>query len=118
VLRGSGNTFWHPPILPQTGSDDEGPHGSSNHNDNVANESGVNAGNGGRTTGGGNNDYEDSTTDYFYPLPMLQDEDSLFIPIVHSPMASPKEVCQNSGHGNDGNMHTAMYVDSPNRDYQ
>ena len=126
VLRGSGNTFWHPPMLPQTGSDNEGqlfhPHGSSsnsnsssssnnssnsnNNNNKAANESG---GNGGRTTGGGRN--EDSTMDYLHPLPMLQDEDNLFSTFVHPPMTLPEEVGP-SGDGNDGNMHTSMYVDS------
>ena len=131
VLRGSGNTFWHPPMLPQTGSDNEGhlfhPHSSSsssgsgnnnsngngNGNGNAANESGVNGGNGSRTTGGGrNNNNEDSTMDYLHPLPMLQDEDNLFSTFVHPPMALPEEVGQSSGDGNDGNMHTSMYVDS------
>ena len=130
VLRGSGNTFWHPPMLPQTGSDNEGhlfhPNGSStststssssssnsNSNSNAANESGANGGNGGRTTGGGrNNNNEDSTMDYLHPLPMLQDEDSLFSTFVHPPMALPEDVGQSGGDGNDGNMQTSMYVDS------
>jgi GATA-binding protein len=125
VLRGSGNTFWHPPMLPQTGSDNEGqlfhPHGSSSssgngnngsnsnsnsNNNNAANESGVNGGNGSRTTGGGRN--EDSTMDYLHPLPMLQDEDNLFSTFVHPPMVLPDEV----GQSGDGNIHTSMYVDS------
>ena len=126
VLRGSGNTFWHPPMLPQTGSDNEGhlfhPHSSSNSNsnsnnsnnsnNNAASESGVNGSNGGRATGGGrNSNNEDSTMDYLHPLPMLQDEDNLFSTFVHPPMVLPDEVGRN-GEGNDGNMHTSMYVDS------
>ena len=139
VLRGSGNTFWHPPMLPQTGSDNEGQlfhHGSSsssssnsnsnsnsnssssnsnsnstNNNSNAAaTESGANAGNGSRTTGGGGRN-EDSTMDYLHPLPMLQDEDNLFSSFVHPPMVLPDEV-GSGGDGNDGNMHTSMYVDS------
>ena len=108
VLRGSGNTFWHPPMLPQSGSDNEShlfhPHGNSNKN-----ESGTN---GGRSTGGNNNN-EDSAMDYLRPAQMLQDEDSLFSTYVHPPMALPSmDAGQSAGDANDGNMHTSMYVDS------
>jgi hypothetical protein len=84
-------------------------HTNNNKNNNAGNESGVNGGNGGRTTGGGRN--EDSTMDYLHPLPMLQDEDNLFSTFVHPPMVLPDEVSQ-GGDGNDGNIHTSMYVDS------
>ena len=131
VLRGSGNTFWHPPMLPQTGSDNEGhlfhPHGSStssstnsstnsnsSNSSSAANESGANGSSGSRTTGGTrNSNNEDSTMDYLHPLPMLQDEDNLFSTFVHPPMALPDDVGQSGGDGNDGNMPTSMYVDSP-----
>ena len=121
VLRGSGNTFWHPPMLPQTGSDNEShlfhPHGSSsntsNNNTSNASSNGNDAGtNGGCSSGAGGNNNEDSAMDYLHPPPMLQDEDSLFSAYVHPPMALPEDVGQSSGDGGDGNMHTSMYVDS------
>lgn len=146
VLRGSGNTFWHPPMLPQTGSDNEGhlfhpqsnsssgsgnnsssnsngngSNGSSSSNNNTANESGVSGGNGGSrntTTGGRSSNNEDSTMDYLHPLPVLQDEDNLFSTFVHPPMVLPDEVNPSGGDGNDGNMHTSMYVDSSSSYYQ
>ena len=50
--------------------------------------------------------------DYLHPLPMLQDEDNLFSTFVHPPMVLPDEVVGPGADGNDGNMHTSMYVDS------
>ena len=98
VLRGSGNTFWHPPMLPQSGSDNESHlfHGGNNE---------------GGGKGGGNNN-EDSAMDYLHPPQMLQDEDSLFSTYVHPPMVLPEDPSRSSGDANDGNMHTSMYVDS------
>ncbi|KAF8800326.1 hypothetical protein BYT27DRAFT_7236065 [Phlegmacium glaucopus] len=119
VLRGSGNTFWHPPMLPQTGSDNEShlfnPHGGNSSNNNKNNNSNNNSNDGGGNgssgrNAGGNN--EDSAMDYLHPPPMLQDEDSLFSAYVHPPMALPEDAGQSGGEGNDGNMHTSMYVDS------
>jgi GATA-binding protein, other eukaryote len=123
VLRGSGNTFWHPPMLPQTGSDNEShlfhPHGNNSNNSNSnSNSNSSNGGNengaseGGRSTGGGNNNNEDSAMDYLHPPQMLQDEDNLFSAYVHPPMALPEDAGQSAGDANDGNMHTSMYVDS------
>lgn len=129
VLRGSGNTFWHPPMLPQTGSDNEShlfhPHGSNNGNNSKStgnsNNSNVKDGGGGGSgrsaAGGGGGNNEDSTMDYLHPPQMLQDEDNLFSTYVHPPMALPEDVGQSSGgggggEGNDGNVHNSMYVDS------
>jgi len=111
VLRGSGNTFWHPPMLPQTASDNENhlfhPHSSSSSS--KGNEGN---GGGGRSAAGGGGNHEDSAMDYLRP-PMLHDDDSLFSAFVHPPMALPEDVGQSGGgDGNDGNMHTSMYVDS------
>ena len=117
VLRGSGNTFWHPPMLPQSGSDNESRlfsnsssgssiNSKSDSSSKNANDSGSDSG--GRSSAGINN--EDTAMDYLHP-PMLQDEDSLFSTYVHPPMALPEEAGQ-SGDGNERNMHTSMYVDS------
>ena len=113
VLRGSGNTFWHPPMLPQTGSDNEShlfhPHDSSSSSNDSGNES---AGNGSRSAReGGNPNNEDSAMDYLHP-PQMQDEDNLFSTYVHPPMALPEDIGSQNGEGNDGNMHGSMYVDS------
>ena len=108
MLRVSGNTFWHPPMLPETGSDNEGhlfhPHSS---NSNAANGSEASGGNSGQTTGGGrNNNNEDSTMDYL-PLPVLQDEDNLFSTFVHPPTALPEDVSQSGRDGNDRNIRSS-----------
>ena len=112
VLRGSGNTFWHPPMLPQTGSDNEShlfhSHGNSSSSNDNRNESADNGDVGPSTQGGGNTDSEDSAMDY----PQMQDEDSLFSTYVHPPMALPEEVSGQNGEGNEGNMHNSIYVDS------
>ncbi|KAF8961654.1 hypothetical protein BDZ97DRAFT_1905490 [Flammula alnicola] len=74
ALRGSGNTFWHPPMMPQSNTDNDAPlfHPP------------INAGN------------DDSPMDYLHPPMALQDEESLFSTYLHPPMALPEEPAKGS----------------------
>ncbi|KAF8651076.1 hypothetical protein AX16_004938 [Volvariella volvacea WC 439] len=72
ALRGSGNTFWHPPMMPQG---DRSPH--LVHPPMLP--------------------PEDTPMDYLHP-PMLQhDDDSLFSAFIHPPMALPEAAAADSG---------------------
>ena len=72
VLRGSGNTFWHPPMMPQGQSDmDSSP--------NVFHPPMLPP------------THEDSPMDYLHPPMLAQDEESLFSSFLHPPMVVPEE---------------------------
>ncbi|KDR78208.1 hypothetical protein GALMADRAFT_224580 [Galerina marginata CBS 339.88] len=114
ALRGSGNTFWHPPMMPQGNTDNEPAlfhpsNGSGSGSTSTSSSSSSNTSNAAN---------EDSPMDYLHPPMALQDEESLFSTYLHPPMALPEEpskggVGQESG-GNGGvnNMHSQMFVDS------
>lgn len=72
VLRGSGNTFWHPPMMPQGQGDmDSSPHVF--HPPMLPPT------------------HEDSPMDYLHPPMLVQDEESLFSSFLHPPMVVPEE---------------------------
>ncbi|KAF9461407.1 hypothetical protein BDZ94DRAFT_1310681 [Collybia nuda] len=91
ALRGSGNTFWHPPMMPQA-------------------ESG---GCGGGVGGEGSPhvfhppmlppSVDESPMDYLHP-PMVQDDDSLFSTYLHPPMTIPDESSGGGGGGGGGHL--------------
>lgn len=80
VLRGSGNTFWHPPMMPQG---DNSPH--LFHPPMLP-------------------PTDESPMDYLHPPMVSQDDDSLFSTYIHPPMAIPDD---SNSHMNL--MHAAMY---------
>jgi len=72
VLRGSGNTFWHPPMMPQGQTDmDTSPHDF--HPPMLAPTN------------------EDSPMDYLHPPMLVQDDETLFSSFFHPPMVVPEE---------------------------
>jgi hypothetical protein len=73
VLRGSGNTFWHPPMMPQAESS---PH--LFHPPMLPPS-------------------EESPMDYLHPPMVLQDDESLFSTYLHPPMAIPNDNSQMNG---------------------
>ena len=98
ALRGSGNTFWHPPMMPQSNSENEPalfhppmlvPAG--NNSGNTSSSSSSNNSNSGSSEGSPSNSNEDSPMDYLQPPMALQDEESLFSAYLHPPMAVPEE---------------------------
>ncbi|KAF9480649.1 hypothetical protein BDN70DRAFT_601391 [Pholiota conissans] len=123
ALRGSGNTFWHPPMMPQSTADNDAPlyHAptivsSSSGSGASTPSSGTDSSDSGSGSGGGSN--EDSPMDYLHPPMAIQDEDSLFSAYLHPPMALPddsaKGVVGQDGPGSDidgdaNNMHAPMY---------
>ncbi|CAA7262300.1 unnamed protein product [Cyclocybe aegerita] len=136
ALRGSGNTFWHPPMMPQgtgenevlfhppmlppssgssvSGSGSGGSGSSSGSNsasgtpNSSANASSTDLSSVGSGQGGqGNGGNEDSPMDYLHPPMALQDEESLFSAYLHPPMVLPEE---KHGQGHDDG-HQGMYVD-------
>jgi GATA-binding protein len=82
VLRGSGNTFWHPPMMPQGQGDmDSSPHVF--HPPMLPPT------------------HEDSPMDYLHPPMLAQDEENLFSSFLHPPMVVPDEQA--------GHIHPPMY---------
>jgi GATA-binding protein len=79
ALRGSGNTFWHPPMMPQG---DNSPHLFHPPMLPPADE---------------------SPMDYLHP-PMVQDDDSLFSTYLHPPMTIPDE-----SNSHMSSIHPPMY---------
>ena len=72
VLRGSGNTFWHPPMMPQG-------QGDMDASPNVFHPPMLPP------------THEDSPMDYLHPPMLAQDEESLFSTFLHPPMVVPEE---------------------------
>lgn len=102
ALRGSGNTFWHPPMMPQSTANDEPViFQGSNSNSGTTSSSGTNSSNSSSV------DNEDSPMDYLHPPMALQDEESLFSAYLHPPMALPED----AGKAHDMAMSQGMYVD-------
>ncbi|PPQ68436.1 hypothetical protein CVT25_007829 [Psilocybe cyanescens] len=131
ALRGSGNTFWHPPMMPQGSADNEpalfhpsAGSGSTSSTASSSSSGNTSAGGGGSSSSsnaGSNADNEDSPMDYLHHPPMaLQDEESLFSAYLHPPMALPEESNKgspgqestSSGSGSSGSIHSGMFVDS------
>ena len=134
ALRGSGNTFWHPPMMPQGAADSDVPlfqgpvmlpasaprTGASTPSSSSASSSAGSASSSGSGSGSGAS--EDSPMDYLHPPAMaIQDEESLFSTYLHPPMAAAEDAAkgnagQEDGAGNGGavgpNMHASMFVES------
>lgn len=121
ALRGSGNTFWHPPMMPQSGVDNDT---QLFHAPTMVSSSSSGSGastpssaTDGSESGSGGAANEDSPMDYLHPPMAIQDEDSLFSTYLHPPMALPDEaakggVGQETGSDADGDanaMHAPMY---------
>ena len=100
ALRGSGNTFWHPPMMPQSNSENEPalfhppmlvPSGNNSGNTSSSSSSSSNTSNSSSSGSSPRNNNEDSPMDYLQPPMALQDEESLFSAYLHPPMALPEE---------------------------
>ncbi|KAH9476806.1 GATA-binding factor 1-A [Psilocybe cubensis] len=115
ALRGSGNTFWHPPMMPQSNTDNEpglfnsgtsSEANSSSSSTSASSSAGANASGSASSASGSNSTSsssssvssssgaadEDSPMDYLHHPPMaLQDEESLFSTYLHPPMALSEE---------------------------
>ncbi|KAF4611687.1 hypothetical protein D9613_003762 [Agrocybe pediades] len=98
ALRGSGNTFWHPPMMPQSTANDEPAifqHMTSGSSTTSSSSSSSNVG--GSTPGSSSSSISggmedgDSPMDYLHPPMGLQDEDSLFSAYLHPPMSLPAD---------------------------
>ncbi|KAF8900459.1 hypothetical protein CPB84DRAFT_1747457 [Gymnopilus junonius] len=100
ALRGSGNTFWHPPMMPQA-ADNEPVifHSNSNVSSSTSTSS---------STSSSNSANEDSPMDYLHPPMSIQDQESLFSAYLHPPMALPED----KNDGGSGSLHSQMYVDA------
>jgi hypothetical protein len=72
VLRGSGNTFWHPSMMPQG-------QGDMDASQNILHPPVLPP------------THEDSPMDYLHPPMLAQDEESLFSSFLHQPMVVPEE---------------------------
>ncbi|KAJ8516200.1 hypothetical protein ONZ45_g6468 [Pleurotus djamor] len=83
-LRGSGNAFWHPPMLPQG---DNSPHGI--HPPMLPPS-------------------EEASTDYLHPPMLPQDEDALFSTYLHPPMTLPENE-NNSNGGMTSHQQQSMF---------
>ncbi|KAF6748268.1 GATA-binding factor 6-B [Ephemerocybe angulata] len=111
ALRGSGNTFWHPPMLPQGDDAAQVYAMANNNNNNNNNQQQQNSGSSG-SSGGSESDGspqssasgEDSPMDYLHP-PMLPQEEELFSTYLHPPMALPSEDQSHS------QMHGTLHYD-------
>ncbi|KAH6912161.1 GATA-binding factor 6-B [Coprinopsis sp. MPI-PUGE-AT-0042] len=97
ALRGSGNTFWHPPMLPQSEEHSQHLHPPMMppaNNMEVSNNGGNNGhGGGGHSNHGGSpshSDHSQSPMNYLEP-PTMQEADDLFSTYIHPPMAVPEE---------------------------
>ncbi|TFK68798.1 hypothetical protein BDN72DRAFT_897854 [Pluteus cervinus] len=84
ALRGSGNTFWHPPMLPPG---DHSPH--LFHPPMLP-------------------PTEESPMDYLHPPMLPPDDDALFSAFLHPPMALPAD--QGSEHNNNNSVHAPMFT--------
>ncbi|KAJ2929496.1 hypothetical protein H1R20_g7595, partial [Candolleomyces eurysporus] len=123
ALRGSGNTFWHPPMLPQGDdhhsahlyqgqvvADNSGPSASSSGHCSASSESSGSPSSVQQSSGSssssvsGSGSSEDSPMDYLHP-PMLAQEEELFSTYLHPPMVLPDDG------GNGQGMHSAMHYD-------
>ncbi|EAU87922.1 GATA-binding factor 6-B [Coprinopsis cinerea okayama7 len=128
ALRGSGNTFWHPPMLPQGdehsqlfhppmvtpgmvqhtsggeghSSDSSGSGTGTTNNSSNNNGRGSSNSNGSGSERSGSND--DSPMDYLHP-PMMSQEEELFSAYLHPPMAIPED-----GPGSTG-VHGGLHFD-------
>ncbi|TEB06342.1 hypothetical protein FA13DRAFT_1760170 [Coprinellus micaceus] len=121
ALRGSGNMFWHPPMLPQSddtsssqlfqqqhhasnsASAQQSNNGHCGQPSSSSNSSPTQAGSGsgsGSSSSVGSN--EDSPMDYLHP-PMLPQEEELFSTYLHPPMVLPE--------GGEGQMHGHLHYD-------
>jgi hypothetical protein len=98
ALRGSGNTFWHPPMMPQSNAENEpalfhppmlGP-ANGNNSGSASSSSSASSQSSGSSSGSSPGN-EDSPMDYLHPPMALQDEESLFSAYLHPPMAIPNE---------------------------
>lgn len=132
ALRGSGNTFWHPPMLPQgeESAAQQMYHQQMNQASAAAsnNNAGNNGNNGNGANGNGNcvnmnevpqqhspahssaSATDDSPMDYLHP-PMLPQDEELFSTYLHPPMALPND-------DSHGQLHTALNYDYSQAAYE
>ena len=131
VLRGSGNTFWHPPMMPQSSNDGEGnifqPTMRHGHTSNLSTSSTVssasstsstNSSRDGSTGPPSSVTSEDSPMDYLHPPMVLPEhEEEMFSAYLHPPMdaGSPAKNgpvdCSTPGNTGGQGHANAVYVD-------
>ncbi|TFK18946.1 hypothetical protein FA15DRAFT_232742 [Coprinopsis marcescibilis] len=113
ALRGSGNTFWHPPMLPQGDEHSQlfhppmmVPHAAPNHVNNHA----------GSSDGSEHSGSDESPMDYLQP-PMMSEEDQMFSAYIHPPMALPEDAnvtmnnSNSNNNNNNNNTHNTLHYD-------